>query len=107
MYTCNAISIIPVCLPEGNDEYIKVGFPVRICENDDYGRHIRLDNEFEKAVERQKSIYGWKGKVDYVQGAVILSGSLSKEEQAANKYNEKLVGKLTNMTRWEFYNKAH
>lgn len=107
MTTCLTLTIIPVCIPNSNEDYIKVGFPIKISEKDDFGHYVRIDIAIKEAIQKQKSIYGWNGKLEYKQGVCVLAGSLSKEEQEADIYNEKLKNKLMQMTKWDFYNKKY
>jgi hypothetical protein len=88
--------IIPICIPENKDEFIKVsGIPFAIHTRDDEtGRLIDTAQAEQDYIEKAANVYGWhgKGKLSYVYGFGTAGGIGDKK--SATKANERLIDKL-------------
>ena len=94
--------IIPVCLPENPNDYLKVSrIPIPIHTFDDKtGRRIDTMLAEQEAMKNAASIYNWTGKLSLVYGYGTAGGIGNKK--SAVKANERLISKLEQFTKAEF-----
>lgn len=99
--------IIPVCIPDNDNDYIKVSnIPFSIWHYDDEtGRLIDTVQAQHNALKRAAEIYNWSGKLDYANGIGTAGGIGDKK--AAEKSNEKLIERLKQCTRIDFIRGAY
>lgn len=92
-------TIIPICIPDNDTDYIKVSnIPVNIWERDDEtGRLIDTVKAESEAINNAARIYRWNGKLDYVGGFSTAGGLGDKKK--SDKANRELIDKVSRFTR--------
>lgn len=109
----NIYKVYIVALPENKDDYIKVSVvPVLCIDGTFYYRNNRAEhlNSYETMMKTLTPEWAKKYIAGYREGMKLVPVNAFCDYYYpfdADKANERLRDKLTQLTRWDFYNKKY